>query len=159
MKKTIICLLSCFVLLGCSSIKKEILNQPNDPIVKEEFNKSQILLLELHNRERKNKGIEELKIDKKLCEYAQKHAENMVAKNSLYHSKMVELMKESKSRLVGENVAWGQKTEEDVVNSWMWSPMHRWNILGKSYTRVGFGMAKNDDGSIYWCVVFANKEV
>lgn len=159
MKKTIICLLSCFLFLGCSNYKKEIISQPNDPIVKEEFNKSQILLLELHNKERKNKEIEELKIDKKLCEYAQKHAENMVAKNSLYHSKMKDLMKESKGSIVGENVAWGQKTEEDVVSSWMWSPTHRWNILSKSYTRVGFGIAKTEDGSIYWCVVFANKEV
>lgn len=159
MIKTLILGLVCLAILGCSNPKIEEKIKQDNPIAKEEFEKYQILLLELHNKERKNKKIEELKIDKSLCEYAQKHAENMANKNSLYHSKMKDLMEKSKGGVVGENVAWGQKTEQDVVDSWMLSPMHRWNILGKSYTRAGFGIAKSKDGSIYWCVVFANKEV
>lgn len=161
MKKTFLCLISCvFILFGCTHHPKKQLDVvPNNPIVENEFNKSQILLLELHNKERKNKNIKELTLDKNLCEYAQKHAENMAKKDSLYHSKMSDLSKASESTGVGENIAWGQDTEKDVVNSWMWSPLHKWNILGKSYKKVGFGIAKNKDGLIYWCAVFSNKEV
>lgn len=159
MKNIFLFLASCILLIGCANPKKQQNIIENDPIIKNEFNKSQILLLELHNKERKNKKIEELKLDKDLCEYAQKHAENMASKDSLYHSKMSELIKYSKSNNVGENIAWGQETEKDVVNSWMWSPLHKWNILGKDYKKVGFGIAKDKDGLIYWCTVFSNKEV
>jgi uncharacterized protein YkwD len=160
MKKTFLCLMGFFLILsGCSAPDKIVDVIPNDPIIKNEFNNSQILLLELHNKERKNKKIKELELDKNLCEYAQKHAEKMANKDSLYHSKMSDLLKASKSTSVGENIAWGQEVEIDVVNSWMWSPLHKWNILGKSFEKVGFGIAKNKDGMIYWCAVFSNKEV
>lgn len=159
MKKILICIISCFLLSGCYSKKDIKYQKPSDQIVKEESNQSHILLLNLHNDKRKSKGLEDLKIDKNLCNYAQKHAEKMANKNSLYHSRMSDLLKESKGSFVGENIAYGQKTEQEVLNSWMKSPTHKWNILRKSYSRVGFGIAKNKDGSIYWCVVFANKEV
>jgi uncharacterized protein YkwD len=151
--------LGCLIFSGCvEHTKSEPLVDHNEPIVKNDFSDSQILLLELHNKERKNKNLIEFVLDKELCEYAQKHAEQMSNKNFMYHSKMSDLIKISNSSLVGENVAWGQAIEKDVVNSWMRSPMHRWNILGKSYTKIGFGIAKNEDGSIYWCAVFSNKE-
>jgi uncharacterized protein YkwD len=34
--------------------------------------------------------------------------------------------------------------------------MHRWNILGSSYTKAGFGVKKDSDGRNYWCVVFSD---
>jgi len=132
-------------------IKKEF-NRPN------EFNEYEVVLLDLHNKERKNKKIKEFKLDKNLCSYAQKHAENMANKNSMYHSKMNDLMEFNKGSLVGENVAWNQKTEQEVVFSWILSPMHRYNILSKKYKTVGFGKASKN-GSIYWCAVFSDKEV
>ena len=60
------------------------------------------------------------------------------------------------SSLVGENIAWGQETEKLVVEAWMWSPMHRWNILGTSYKRVGFGVEEDKEGRLYWCAVFSD---
>jgi uncharacterized protein YkwD len=58
--------------------------------------------------------------------------------------------------LVGENIAWGQTDEKKVVESWMWSPMHRWNILGSGYKKVGFGMKADGEGRKYWCTVFSD---
>lgn len=163
MKKTLCLLMSCCLIFSsCSKTNQTIEEKPrlNNPITENKFNKSQIFLLELHNKERKIRKIEQLVLDEDLCTYAQKHAETMANKNSLYHSKMSNLMKASNgASLVGENIAWGQKTEEEVVNSWMWSPMHKLNILGKNYKKVGFGLAKNKDGKVYWCTVFSNKEV
>jgi uncharacterized protein YkwD len=135
--------------------------EPGGDVIKNysdfQFQDFQEKLLYLHNKERTSRGYEKLIIDKNLCEYAQKHAEYMVSKNSLTHSSMSKLMSVDKdTSVVGENIAWGQETEESVVSSWMWSPGHRWNILGSSYRRVGFGMKLDKDSRKYWCVVFSN---
>ena len=117
----------------------------------------QTKLLGLHNKERNFKGKATLRMNSDLNTYAQKHAEMMAKNDSLNHSSMSALSKAAGTTTVAENIAWGQETEESVVNSWMWSPGHRWNVLG-NYTDVGFGMAKDKEGRPYWCTVFAKKE-
>jgi uncharacterized protein YkwD len=114
------------------------------------------ILLDIHNDQRQNRSLKPLASDKQMDEYAQKHAETMAKKNRLYHSSMSDLAKAAKNGNVAENIAWGQDSEEEVVKDWMNSPGHRYNILGKSYKRAGFGMAKSKDGTPYWCAVFAN---
>lgn len=117
----------------------------------------QTKLLELHNKQRKSKGSKPLRMNANLNAYAQKWAETMVKRNSMKHSSMSDLSTAAGTSTVAENIAWGQENEESVVNSWMWSPGHRWNILG-DYTDVGFGMAKDKDGRPYWCTVFSKQE-
>jgi uncharacterized YkwD family protein/spore coat assembly protein SafA len=53
-----------------------------------------------------------------------------------------------------ENIAKGQRTAQEVVNSWMNSPGHRANILGKSFTQIGVGVAKDASGVLYWTQLF-----
>ena len=128
--------------------------EPSKPQIKKEKELLPFVkkLLDLHNEERSSWGYEPLETDSSLCECAQKHAEKMSKEKRLAHSSMTDLQSGS----VGENIAWGQKTEADVVNAWMWSPGHRWNILGSEYRKAGFGMAKDSEGRIYWCVVFSD---
>lgn len=154
MKKIIAALAVVVFLTGCiGNIKQTFL----EVVDLEKFDKHQIKLLELHNKERESRGYKPFILDKNLCDYAEKHSKNMVSKNSLYHSNMADIRKVNpNSNWVGENVAWGQETEESVVNSWMWSPAHRWNILASSYSKVGFGIAKDSKGRIYWCSVFSD---
>ncbi len=54
----------------------------------------------------------------------------------------------------GENIASGQKTAADVMNSWMNSSGHRANILNSTYNKIGVGVAKDSNGSIYWTQMF-----
>lgn len=54
----------------------------------------------------------------------------------------------------GENIAWGQKTPEEVVNSWMNSPSHRANILNKNYKNIGIGHGRNTANADYWVQLF-----
>lgn len=121
-----------------------------------QYSTIEMKLLENHNKERISRGYKALQINKDLSTYAQNHAEKMARKETLEHSSMKDLAKVLNSNSVGENIAWGQKDEEEVVNSWMWSPGHRWNILGSDYSKVGFGTKADKDGKIYWCVVFSN---
>lgn len=53
----------------------------------------------------------------------------------------------------GENIAWGQKTPEEVVNAWMNSEGHKANILNSSFTSIGVGCYENN-GILYWVQLF-----
>jgi uncharacterized protein YkwD len=54
---------------------------------------------------------------------------------------------------VGENIADGQETVEEVMRSWIKSPGHRENILA-DFTEMGAAQAEDDKGNPYWCVNF-----
>lgn len=56
----------------------------------------------------------------------------------------------------GENIAAGQSSASEVVNSWMNSTGHRENILSPNYTHMGNGML--DKGLKYWTQLFLNTE-
>lgn len=59
-------------------------------------------------------------------------------------------------RRSGENIAWGQRTPEAVVNAWMNSDGHRANILNKNFSRIGVGYLTNGSGTPYWVQLFAD---
>lgn len=154
-RKLLVEFLAVSTMIGCGENPKDK-NEIKNLNTISKYEVFQEKLLELHNKERTSKGYSKLEIDKNLCDYAQKHADKMAEKNWMYHSSMSDIRKVLDSNWVGENVAWGQETEESVVNSWMWSPGHRWNILGSNYKRVGFGMKKDKNNRKYWCVVFSD---
>ena len=54
-------------------------------------------------------------------------------------------------RTAGENIAYGQRTPQAVVNAWMNSSGHRANILNAGYTQIGVGYVA--DGH-YWTQMF-----
>ncbi len=56
-------------------------------------------------------------------------------------------------RTVGENVATGQSTPEQVVAEWLDSPRHCANIMGADFTEMGVAVASNA-GGVYWAQVF-----
>ena len=57
-------------------------------------------------------------------------------------------------KAAAENIAKGQTTPEQVVQSWMNSSGHRANILSTKYTHIGVGYAK--EGHI-WTQQFISK--
>ena len=57
-------------------------------------------------------------------------------------------------RSSGENIAWGQKTPEDVMKAWMNSEGHRANILNARFTKIGVGYYQNARGTNYWTQLF-----
>ncbi|MBN8859082.1 MAG: CAP domain-containing protein [Sphingobacteriales bacterium] len=54
--------------------------------------------------------------------------------------------------ICGENIAWGQTSEQLVMNSWLKSERHCKNIMNKNFKEMGAGRA--DD---YWTQVFGAK--
>lgn len=59
-------------------------------------------------------------------------------------------------RASGENIAYGQKSPEQVMESWMNSSGHRANILNANFTSIGVGHYKNAAGVDYWTQLFIN---
>ena len=59
--------------------------------------------------------------------------------------------------LVGENIAYGQSTPEEVVAAWMNSSSHRATILSTEYTAIGVGYYKTAAGTPFWCQHFWKK--
>lgn len=57
-------------------------------------------------------------------------------------------------RKAGENIAYGQRTAEEVMTAWMNSEGHRANILG-DYDYIGIGVYESG-GVIYWSQFFAS---
>ena len=58
-------------------------------------------------------------------------------------------------RASGENIAFGQKTPQEVVTTWMRSPGHRRNILSPRFKKIGIGIAQKS-GRNYWTELFTN---
>ena len=107
-------------------------------------------LISLHNKARNGR---ELVKDDKLMRYASDWVRYMADRRTLKHSKMSNIMKLGFSR-VGENIAYGQKNEESVMNTWLHSSGHRANIMSASFNRIGCDFAYSSNNTIYWCVCF-----
>jgi uncharacterized protein YkwD len=50
----------------------------------------------------------------------------------------------------GENIAWGQTSPEQVMDSWMNSQGHKDNILDENFTELAVGVSRGSDGRWYW---------
>jgi uncharacterized protein YkwD len=60
-------------------------------------------------------------------------------------------------RIVGENIAAGAMTAEEVTQGWLSSPAHCENIMDGRFTLIGIGYAENPRtrSAVFWTQVFA----
>lgn len=54
----------------------------------------------------------------------------------------------------GENIAYGQRTPQQVMEGWMNSSGHRANILNGNYKNIGIGYYQDEQGVNYWVQLF-----
>lgn len=119
-------------------------------------------VLTLVNAERAKNGLKALTLDTGLNSVAQKHSEDMAKNNYFSHTSLsgkspFDRIKGAgiSYKTAGENIAAGQTTAAQVVNSWMNSEGHRKNILNASFTKMGLGFAKANSGyKTYWTQLF-----
>jgi uncharacterized YkwD family protein len=118
-------------------------------------------VVRLVNVKRVQNGLQPLKANSQLMSVARQKSQDMAKKKYFSHvsptfGTTFKLMERLGIRFsaAGENIAYGQKTPAAVMNAWMNSPGHRANILSKTYTNIGVGLAKNSKGVCYWTQVF-----
>ena len=65
-----------------------------------------------------------------------------------------------REKLVGENIAYGPKSVEEVVQGWLDSPGHCENIMDPRFAEMGFAYATGRSGrhGLYWVQVFAEPQ-
>lgn len=118
-------------------------------------------LLQLHNDLRRARSSPALIFNETLNLTAQQHAEWMAANRTLDHDEpdgnfAERIMRNGYVyRMAGENIARGQRTAKQAVESWLKSEGHARNIYLKDYWHAGFGAAQDSERT-YWCVVFAS---
>ena len=119
-----------------------------------------INIVDAHNKIRYEHNLHPLRFNQSLTDAAQKHAQYMADTNRLSHyGKGLSRPSDRASKEgyawygVGENIAYGQLTVEEVMKDWMNSEGHRQNILG-DYQDIGIAVVANKRGQLYWCVVF-----
>lgn len=120
-------------------------------------------VVELVNEERAAEGKPTLIEDRLLDKTAQQHSEDMVDNNFFDHTNLkgetpFDRMNNNgiSYMAAAENIAYGQRTPEAVVESWMASDGHRSNILSDSYNKIGVGIAEDAYGILYWTQDFTD---
>ena len=117
------------------------------------------------NRERTSRGLTPLRRQPYLDDAAQGHADDMFARryyshDSLEHKTAMDRVtaKGYRARYVGENIARGQYSVDEVMDGWMESPSHREHLLSPIFNDVGFGLKFGKDPGGYeilWVQNFA----
>lgn len=119
---------------------------------------SKLVLLDEHNYIRKNRNADPLIMDRSLEEAAESHAKWMAENEKLSHKgangNTVFKRVGSGYTRIAENIAFGYRTEREVMQAWMDSYGHRKNIVDEDLKYIGFGIKTSRDGTIYYCVVF-----
>ncbi|WP_240686792.1 CAP domain-containing protein [Amycolatopsis suaedae] len=110
-------------------------------------------VLELVNIERGKAGCDPVRADDRLDTSAQKHSEDMSAKDYFSHTSQDGTTFDQRIKAAGypkpgaENIAKGTPDADQVMELWMKSDGHRRNILNCKLTALGVGVAT--DGW-YW---------
>jgi uncharacterized protein YkwD len=112
----------------------------------------------LVNAERAAAGCQPLAVSDALTTAAQGHSDDMSANDYFSHTSLDGATASDRAEAagfsgtaLGENIAAGQRSPQDVMSAWMGSEGHRANILNCGYTVIGVGL--NQDGW-YWTQMF-----
>lgn len=118
-------------------------------------------VVRLVNIEREKRGLQKLTLNAQICKVARIKSQDMINKKYFSHTSPTygspfRMMESFGIRFsaAGENIAYGQKTPAEVMKTWMNSPGHRENILSKTYTQIGVGLATSKTGVKYWTQLF-----
>ncbi len=113
-------------------------------------------VLDLVNAERAKQGLGALTMDKELLECAMQRAAE--ASVLFSHTRTDgSHINEMNSKIWGENIAAGQASPAEAMESWMHSEGHRANILAEDYTSIGIGCFKIN-GCCYWVQDFSTED-
>ncbi|AVR46128.1 CAP domain-containing protein [Christiangramia fulva] len=158
-------LMMCTILLtSCSkeSLQDEV--TPYDQVatrkINYDYSEIEVDILEQINVYRKAKGLNELQSINDISIEAEMHDEYMIDQGTPSHDNFAQrasyLMNELGAKTVSENVAYGYRTADAVVNAWLKSAEHRHNIEG-NLTHFGISVRQDAEGKNYFTNIFIKK--
>ncbi|UOO38725.1 SafA/ExsA family spore coat assembly protein [Oscillospiraceae bacterium CM] len=118
-------------------------------------------VIDLVNRNRVSAGLAPLAANWELSRVARYKSQDMINKGYFGHTSPTygspfKMMEDFGIHFTaaGENIAYGQRSPQEVMNAWMNSPGHRANIMSPIYNQIGVGVAKASNGTFYWTQEF-----
>lgn len=151
-----------FSLTSCSKDPVEDFDSANLATKPAPVNYSNIELdvLALVNSYRAQQGLSELiSLDESSIQAAG-HNEHMIEGNEVCHhyfgDRYEALVNTVQAKAVSENVAFGYRTADAVVNAWIKSDGHRKNLEG-DHTHFGVSVKEGKDGKLYFTNIFLRK--
>lgn len=122
-----------------------------------EYNDIEVEILQLVNQYRIINGLPMLEMHDFIYTEANAHSIYMIEEGQISHDNSEMRFSRIRNELNGysfaENVASGQKTAQEVVNSWLNSDGHRKNIEG-DYNYTGISAMRNEMGRYYFTQIF-----
>ncbi len=121
-------------------------------------------VLDLVNEERLAEGLDSLVLNESLVQVAQEYACEMAEERFFSHENVATKTSPG-DRLIsagyiyyamGENLAAGHHTAQDVFDAWMASPGHRDNILWSDGRETGIAVRTGGEQGWYWVQEFAD---
>jgi Ca2+-binding RTX toxin-like protein len=126
----------------------------------------------LTNQFRAQNGLAPLTLNAELSNTAQFHSQDMAQQDYFDHTgkngsspwDRAAMFGFGGNTYMGENIAAGQTTPQQVVNGWINSPGHRANMLNANFTQIGVGyeFLANDTGTTnyfhYWTQFFGGAD-
>jgi uncharacterized protein YkwD len=132
-------------------------------LCKPEFNQNfETKVIQLINAERNKEGLPFLSEHALLTQAARQHSADMACNQFFSHLSPTNGDVEQRMALqnytfsaIGENIAAGYISPEDVVQGWMNSTGHRANIMSAAFTQIGVGYVylEGSDLEIYWTLI------
>jgi uncharacterized protein YkwD len=119
----------------------------------EDLERVRAAMLKEVNAVRRREGLRPVAPAPLLDQAAQRHAQDMLARSYFAHQSPsgTTVRERAKGhgydwRAIGENIAEGQTSVAEVMETWMNSPGHRQNILSPKFTELGVGLVMGRSG-------------
>ncbi len=107
-------------------------------------------IVQLVNAERVAAGLPRLAVSPCADRYAEDWSATMARTGAFAHRPSLgTLLSACRASAVGENIASGAVSADQMMAMWMKSPGHRANILSSRFTHLGVGAAKTASGRTY----------
>ncbi len=139
----------------------QIINIPKADNVSNALKELETEVIRLVNAERSKVGRSALAQNNELSHVARLKSKDFVDHNYFSHNSPTygtpfDMLKSYgiKYTAAAENIAEGQKTASEVMNTWMSSSAHRANILNSTYNQIGVGVARDNKGNLFWTQIF-----
>lgn len=124
------------------------------------YNSIEVEILEEINLYRRALNLIELKPMVNLSIESEKHNQYMISQGVASHDNFSQrasyLIQEVGADKVGENIGYGYRTSQAVVNDWLKSKGHKENIEG-NYTHFGISVRQDADGKNYFTNIFIKR--
>ncbi len=157
MQKLLVLMTAFFLLISNGSLAKKVLAEEESDANVQTVNLLMSYnydyayeVLRLLNEERAKYGIQALHMDEELLNIAMYRAGETTIyfdhqrPNGLYYYSLY-----PEAARGSENIAMGQMTPQEVMDSWLNSEGHRWNMMNSNYNTIGIGCVYHN-GAYNW---------